>query len=275
MDYPVHVHLETLALCNAACNFCPSPTLDRKGTKMEYSLIEKVIEDLTEIPGHLPLQISPFKVNEPFLDTRLIDILKLINRKLPNALITLTTNAAPITQKKLLEVVAIKNIQYLWISVNHHIPSEYTKIMQIPWEKTHEKLNMIHQAKKEGLIPFTVVLSRVSDRTSADKEFCAWVTEKFPLFKFSLFHRGGWIGQVDTDIPDVVPDIPCIRWFDISITATGTVAHCCMDGKAEWPIGNVRENSVLEIYNQEAYKNLRQNMDSRLDTSPCKTCTFL
>jgi MoaA/NifB/PqqE/SkfB family radical SAM enzyme len=29
LDFPVHVHLETNALCNAACNFCPYPTLER------------------------------------------------------------------------------------------------------------------------------------------------------------------------------------------------------------------------------------------------------
>jgi hypothetical protein len=32
IDFPAHVHLETMAQCNAACNFCPYPSLERKGT---------------------------------------------------------------------------------------------------------------------------------------------------------------------------------------------------------------------------------------------------
>ena len=38
-DWPRHVHLETLAVCNAACHFCPYPTLDRKGTRLSSSVI--------------------------------------------------------------------------------------------------------------------------------------------------------------------------------------------------------------------------------------------
>src|SRR5688572_20298176 len=46
MGYPYLVHLETLASCNAACGFCPYPTLERKGTRMPDDLIEKIIGDL-------------------------------------------------------------------------------------------------------------------------------------------------------------------------------------------------------------------------------------
>jgi radical SAM protein with 4Fe4S-binding SPASM domain len=275
MDYTAHVHLETLAVCNAACDFCPSPSLDRKGARMSDELLEKIIKDLTEIPKHIPFQLSPFKVNEPFLDNRLFEILKSINMHLPNANITLTSNSSPITPTKLLELTTIKNIGYLWISVNHHIPTEYTNIMQLPWEKTQSRLNMIHTVKQEGLLPFKIILSRVGDGTVVDNEFCNWVSEKYPLFHYSIFQRGGWIGQVDTTLPNEIPDLPCTRWFDISITATGVVAHCCMDGNAEWPIGNLNESSVLEIYNQHEYKNLRENANSRLHAHPCNTCTFL
>src|SRR5262249_27338104 len=31
LDYPQEVHIETLAMCNATCTFCPYPTMDRQG----------------------------------------------------------------------------------------------------------------------------------------------------------------------------------------------------------------------------------------------------
>ena len=104
LDFPAHVHLETNALCNAACNFCPYPTLERRGTKMPDALITKIIEDLRDIPQTLPFQLSPFKVNEPFLDTRLFSILAQINERLPNASLTLTTNASALTEKQLTQL---------------------------------------------------------------------------------------------------------------------------------------------------------------------------
>jgi len=42
--------VETIALCNAACSFCPYATLERKGTRMSDALVEKIIDDLTGIP---------------------------------------------------------------------------------------------------------------------------------------------------------------------------------------------------------------------------------
>jgi len=43
MDYPFKVSFETLTLCNAICDFCPYPSLTRKGTMMSDSLIAKII----------------------------------------------------------------------------------------------------------------------------------------------------------------------------------------------------------------------------------------
>ena len=42
LDFPAIVHLETQANCNASCNFCPYPSLERKGTRMSDELIAKV-----------------------------------------------------------------------------------------------------------------------------------------------------------------------------------------------------------------------------------------
>jgi radical SAM protein with 4Fe4S-binding SPASM domain len=119
-----------------------------------------------------------------------------------------------------------------------------------------------------------VVLSRVGDGSEHDLAFRVWVAQTFPLFESSVFARGGWIGQVDTQ-QGPIPDVGCIRWFDISITATGVVAHCCMDGKAEYPIGNVRDEHVLAIYNKPEYRRLREHTTSRLEVSPCSGCAFL
>ena len=76
MDFPAHVHLETQAVCNADCSFCPSSALRRSGVEMPDALIAKVIDDLTAIPRTLSFQLSLFKVNEPLLDVRLFDILR-------------------------------------------------------------------------------------------------------------------------------------------------------------------------------------------------------
>lgn len=276
MDYPRHVHFETFTQCPAACNFCPYSTLERQGERMSDALIEKIISDLTDIPKHVSFQLSPFKVNEPFLDTRLFDILERVNEQLPNANITLTSNAAPITRTVLEKLSKIKNIEGLWISFNDHRPEEYEETMKLPWARTEERLGVIHEWLSDGRLKFPVNVSRVGDRSTADSEYIQYVDLNYPLFKPAIFQRGGWLGQVDGLDPNiVVPNTPCGRWFELSIISSGQVAHCCMDGRCEWPVGDVNHQHVLDVYNHPDYRKLRELTTSRRDVEPCNTCTFL
>ena len=275
LDYPAHVHLETLALCNAACSFCPYPTLARKGEKMSDGLIEKIISDLEDIPRDVRFQISPFKVNEPFLDVRLFDLLDRLKARLPNADLTLTTNASPITERTLDRLAKCTGLTHLWISFNDHRQDAYERVMALPYDRTMERLRLIHRKKAEGSFTTHVVLSRVGDGTSIDGAFREWVNTNFPLFASYVFARGEWLGQIATAQSSLPPNIGCTRWFDLSITATGVVAHCCMDGKAEHPIGDASSSHLLEIYNRPAYRKLREETLSRLDVDPCRRCNFL
>lgn len=276
MEFPAHVHMETMSLCTAACNFCPYPTLDRIGNKMSDALIRKIITELKEIPTELPFQLSPFKVNEPFLDTRLFDILQTINTELPNAHLTLTSNASPLTAKNLARLSQVEMLSYLWISFNDHREQAYEETMQLPYKRTIERLDMIHDAVANGKLMTRVILSRVGDNSPVDQQFRDWVKARYPLFESTVFQRGGWIGQVkDLKLNVGVPNVGCERWFDLSITSTGKVAHCCMDGKAEWSIGDVNTQHVLEVYNTPLYKEVRQFALTRMDAEPCNNCTFL
>src|SRR5216684_2862184 len=43
LEYPYQVCFETLSLCNATCEFCPYPSLSRRGSAMSDELIDKIL----------------------------------------------------------------------------------------------------------------------------------------------------------------------------------------------------------------------------------------
>lgn len=272
MEYPRHIHMETMANCNAACDFCPYPVLNRQGAKMSDELIEKILQDLTEIPKEFSFSISPLKVSEPFLDVRIFDVMQRINELLPQAGISLTTNASPLTEKKMEQLKTIKNINYIWVSFNDHRKAEYEEVMQLDYDRTINRLDMLHEHIQQ--FPFKIVLSRVGDGSAYDQDFQAWVAERYPRFGRNIFPRADWLGEVEANV-GAIPNQGCVRWFEMSITATGVVAHCCTDGQADYPIGDVTKQSVLEIYNSPDYRKLREQTVSRLHVSPCNQCTFM
>lgn len=277
LDYPVFVHLETRAVCNAACSFCPYDGLERKGTVMPDDLIEKVIDDLSAIPHTVPFQIAPYKVSDPLLEPRLFDITRRIGDRLPNASISLITNGSALTQEKIDNLALIKRLSYITVSLNYVNPAEYERVMKLPFLNTIERMRMLDDAVRSGAMSCPIRVSRVSQGATSDREFLVWVNANFPRFTPLIQPQNDWIGLVESTLPvDVVPDAPCSRWFDLSITATGVVAMCCMDGDAQYPKGNVRHQHVLDIYNQPFLRDLRRTLPGRrMAGSPCDRCTYL
>ncbi|WP_437560466.1 SPASM domain-containing protein [Acidithiobacillus sulfuriphilus] len=70
------------------------------------------------------------------------------------------------------------------------------------------------------------------------------------------------------------PNTGCTRWFQLAILSTGDVALCCADGEGKYKVGNVLEQTLLDVYNSQEYRKMREFIPSRLGAmSPCDTCT--
>lgn len=260
---PHEVSLETQALCNARCAFCPYPTLERIGTKMPDDLLDKIVVEMGSFS--LPFYFSPFKVNEPFLDKRLIPLCRRVNEEVPNAYIRLFTNGSALTDRHIDEVAGLKRIVHLWVSLNHHDPVEYEKLMGLDFNITTRRLDSLHSRD----FPHPVVVSRVGP----DQDFVDFVTSRWPKFKVANIKRDAWIDFTNPHDPEV-PETPCGRWWEINITATGKCALCCMDGEARFGFGDVTKQTMLEIYNHPTLRAWRDGMHRKQAGDPCSRCSY-
>jgi hypothetical protein len=275
LDYPQEVHIETLALCNAKCNFCPYPTMDRQGDRMPDELIDKIIDDLKAIPSSLPFNVSPFKVNEPLLDKRIFSVCEKIGTQLPNAQLRLFTNGSPLTLKMIDRIAEIKKLNNLWVSLNEVDAAAYEALMQLPLDRTLRNLDALHDLRQQKKFPHHVVVSRVIDGSDRDQAFLNFVKQRYPLFQAFMIGTGNWSGQVSVGQNRRVPSVGCWRWYELSIMASGKVALCCMDGEGKHVIGDVSTQSVLDVYNAPAYRKMRQFTFSRkAAAAPCDTCIY-
>ena len=268
LDQPHEVSLETLSLCNAACSFCPYPTIERKGNKMSDALIDLIIGEMTTFDR--PFFFSPFKLNEPLLDNRLFNILHRVERD-TIARSRVFTNGAPLTQRKIDQLAAVGNIYHLWVSLNSHIKEEYEALMQIPFDRTVERLDNLHNQD----FPHAVMLSTVGHPNEDFRRYCF---DRWPKFESVAIQRSEWLGYTYSQV-DSVPDTPCERWFELSIQSTGEVAHCCMhDGTDKrYNIGDITKQTLLEVYNAPFWRERREKLLSRWDLddkSPCAKCTY-
>lgn len=264
LDQPNEISLETLALCNARCAFCPYPVMERKGEKMPDELIDKLVGEMAAFQR--PFLFSPFKVNEPLLDKRLIPLCERMNREVPKALIRIFTNGSALTPEKIEGLSRLKNVVHLWVSLNATDPVEYEKLMGLRFEQTAKRLDYLHSIE----FPHPVMLSKVG---YPDEPFRRYCYDRWPKFDSLAIMQTSWLGYTDAQITKV-PDSPCSRWFELSITSSGKVSLCCMDSEARFSIGDVSKQTLLEVYNAPEWRERREKMLSRKGIYPCNTCTY-
>lgn len=260
IDQPYEVAIETFAFCNAACSFCPYPTLDRKKEKMSDDLLIKLIDEMGE--WKKPFLVSPFKVNEPLLDPRFNDICWDITHN-TIAYLRIFTNGQALTKRHIKNIAELPRVSHLWISLNEYRSDEYEQLMNLDFEKTVRNLDVLHDMD----FPHQVVVSTVGH---PNKEFRDYCEARWPKFTCVVIKDGGWLGYSDAD-DSAVPDAGCSRWYELSIMANGIVSLCCMDAEGAYPLGDVNNSTMLEVYDK--YRDRRQEGVSRLDIEPCNRCT--
>lgn len=279
---PREVSIETFALCNAACTFCPYPSLERKGTKMPGTLIARLLAEMKD--WREPFFISPFKVNEPFLDNRLQLFCESILEQIPLAKLRLFTNGQPLTDAHLnwVKNIPSERLAHLWISLNEFEAPAYRQLMAVDFKIVRTRLDNLHARIVNSTFPRShrIEVSRVSDAVNSlkyserDIRFLQYVYDRWPRFQGQIIKRDGWLGHVDPSLPDVPLNRTCGRWWELSICADGVAALCCMDGTGEFKVGNVWESSLLDIYNQPELFRRRERSLARHGIEPCQRCTY-
>lgn len=267
LHQPYEVSLETQSLCNAACTFCPYPTLERIGQKMPDELIDKLFAEMAQWKA--PFYLSLFKVNEPLLDKRVMPLYRRANREL-NARIRIFTNGQALTPDKVQDIAGLKRVEHLWISLNEYRPEEYRALMGLDFDKTAKRLDYLHA---QDDFPHKVVLSCVG---WPNEEFRRYCFDRWPRFDCFAIKKDAWISFTDPQVTEI-PDTPCSRWFELSIMSNGIVSHCCMDSDGSYAIGDVTKQTMLEVYNSPFWAERRERGLSRKqldERSPCAACTY-
>lgn len=258
IDQPREVSIETYAKCNAACTFCPYPTLDRIDTRMPMELIDRLILEMSE--WEEPFFFSPFKVNEPLLDKRLFDI---CNKVTDNTLgvLRIFSNGSALNLRNIEKIANLDRVVQLWISLNEYRPEQYKDLMNLDFEHTARNLDVLHDSN----FPYPVMLSTVGFPNEDFRRYCF---DRWPRFESLAIRDGGWLGFTGGD--EEIPDTHCWRWWELSIMATGQASLCCMDGEGKYGFGDVNNESLLEIYAKT--RKWREGISRKAAGDPCNRC---
>ncbi len=274
-SFPSTISIETLCLCNAFCSFCPYDRIKRKGSKLPDNIINKIINEISQFPENVDLNIVLARVNETFLDKRWYDISKRLIEAKENIHFGFFSNGSTLSTDVLHKLNSLSKVQYLNISLNYSNKEEYESNIKLNFNKITDTIQLVHKQKSLGNFAPQVIISRVGSDDESDNIFKKYVYENYPLFKVKIASEAKWLcDPVDYNCESTIGTLPCRQWFQVHILADGNDAFCCIDGEGQYSVGNIYQDTIIDIYNNSLKKRIRGTL-SRHVVDICKKCSLL
>jgi len=242
---PIFVNIETINRCNGKCSFCSANSKNEKRPYkiMNDRLFEKIIDELSEF--NYSNFICLYVNNEPFLDKRMPEMLKLVRTRLPYSTVLVFTNGTLLTKEILDGVADCVDIMHV---NNYNDTYELTKSSRVIYD--HIKKNESHYSNMNVVIQLRYIHEYLTNRAGTAPNRSA--TKK-------------------------VIKVPCILPFtDLTIFPDGIVGLCCNDALEKTNFGDVNKQNVLEIFHGNNLKKLREMMyNGRNCVQFCKHCDYI
>ena len=292
--FPTVIQLQTINACNAACTMCPYPLFKRRFTpgRMDDALFEKITDEIAQHPE--VDTFVPMLQNEPFLDRRILERVRAFKTKTGGRVaVELVTNGAFLT-KDTVERIRDSGLDVLDISLDALDRDVYRKIrIGLDYDQVLAGVNRVIGA---GL-PHTAIfvrLVRVRENFGQVKAFArAWKARGIPVFIYSANSRAGALPDFDEELRVPEGDVPwtqklgrrlargylhhCpVPFAGAAIVNNGDVLLCTQDWARREILGNLREQTLAEVWNGPRMREIRGLIAKRryAEVPSCADCSL-
>ena len=232
------VTIENISLCNRKCWYCPNSNREmydqRPKQEIDLKIYSSIIDQLSEIPFQGWLNFSHY--GEPLIDKNLETKVKKARKKLPKATITIFTNGDYLTLERFENLINSGVNQF---RVTNHNSDER----------------------------FSENLSKLNKFISENPDLKKYVNYTKIV---SYSNRGGLIDLKKYQKRKLYE---CLRIHELHITVVGDAVMCPNDYLSQYVFGNLHQQSLLDIWNNEEFKSIRKKHGQGIyDLDMCNKC---
>ena len=288
--FPLKLWIETTSRCNLFCTLCINRQISSadKGD-MNLKLFRKIIDQSRDFV----FEANLFHRGEPLLHP---EIDAMVSYAAGSGIKTCIHTNAVLLDKKISQKLIGANLSKIYFSLDTFIKSDYEKNRKgADFDKTLQNIIDFLKIKKEMNLkkPYAViqlmdindVLANTFSKETPEKSF---KNETFKSFK-SLFKNlpldsivsrkvHNWGGNLES-LPagkDLRPHtIACtFPWYSLTVFYNGKVFLCPQDFMGKYPVGNLNDQAINEIFNDGPICEIRKDFRNKNipETGPCRTC---
>lgn len=291
--YPVSISFEPTTSCNLRCPECPSGlrAFTRPTGMLKKDFFRETIDQLS---AELLYLVFYFQ-GEPFLNPQFLEMVQYAASK---KIYTATSTNAHYLTDQLAKRTVESGLDRLIISIDgttqetyqqYRVGGKLDKVLEgaaniVKWKKQlrsktpfiifqflvvrhneHQIEDVKRLAKEIGVDQVRLKTAQVYDYENDPNKLIP-VNEKYSRYKKDSNGAVRFKGSNANH---------CWRlWHDPVITWDGAVVPCCFDKDAQHKLGNLREQSFKELWQNKEYRNFRsQVLQSRKNIDICANCS--
>lgn len=276
------LQIESISTCNARCSFCVYPDLkSRWGNRMDMDLFKKIIDEASTIPQFDCVVIQG--LGEPLLDNLLEERIAYTAERMPQVVrLGFFTNGVFLTPERW-DALMAAGTTWVVVSLNANTAEQHEKVMGLKgkFDKVVANLEYARAHLPEGrFLQVDAVLNHDSfNKQDMLRFYDKWGQKGVGDGIGLCIWEGNWAGDIRSiqrGDNSLDPASCCSRAIgNIYVMYNGVVTTCCFDPTGKMIFGDLRTETIREMYNRNPYLKFREdhntNHADRYDI--CKNCS--
>lgn len=288
---PFVVYIDPTNKCNFRCEFCPTGDPDllkqvgRTNATMDLDFFKKIVDDLKVFPQKLKLA-SIYKDGEPTINKYFPEMIRYLKDADVAERIWTKTNGSRLSPEFNQKIIDA-GLDMVCISVEAVSSEGFKKIAKarVNYEKFVE--NVADLYNRRGSCEIYI---KIADSGLSTEEIEKFYSDFQPIStKIAVEKLMGWSNSDVKDFtlgtnPDTYDGLPLIPklvcaypFYVMAVNADGSISLCGNDWAQGTVVGNIRDNSLVEIWNSDNLYEFRKKMllGNRKDIKVCADCYYL
>ena len=271
--FPVEFNIEITGVCNHKCTFCPQLHMARTKGHMSIDLLDKI---LAQISGRTELSLLHL-AGDPILHPKLEQVLEAFERH--HVPVLFSTNASILDAKRR-KILIDHPPEVLIFSLDAVNAETYESIGRIGnFENVISDIRSFLD-ERPGRRPHTIVqfIYMKENQEEAEefrRQWKKWGADQVrikPYFDFPGIDQYQGANNPRNDQSGHCHYL----WRQMAVYWDGVVPSCCLDMEGHYILGDLKTQSIEEIWNNSKMTELRKlHAEGRAgEVSPCSTCTM-